>query len=191
MFTDVDFTLNLDSRKYCVPKCWFSPKFIIHKNIMYTNFSSTACYAGLLLAPAEVFGLQPRLFCPMGKKELFTLFVLISGHFWYSVITSVMVNSNLSYFESYPKISKTQKKNQKLQKSQKIRNFKKKSQKIQKIQKNIAKKSNNITINKKIQKNVQIIKNLKKNYFFFYLKLGEKKISSVFFSFFFLPKKCS
>ena len=40
----------------------------------------TARYAGLLLAPAEGFGLWPRLFLPFGqKKELFMLFWPIFG----------------------------------------------------------------------------------------------------------------
>ena len=30
---------------------------------------ATLRYAGLLLAPAEGFGLRPRLFCPSGKKK--------------------------------------------------------------------------------------------------------------------------
>ena len=37
-------------------------------------------YASLLLAPAEGFG--RRFFALQAKKELFTLFVLILGHFW-------------------------------------------------------------------------------------------------------------
>ena len=35
------FTLNPDSRNYSVHRCWFSPKFRIHKNIVFTIFSST------------------------------------------------------------------------------------------------------------------------------------------------------
>ena len=41
----------------------------------------TARYAGLLKAPAEGFGLWPRLFLPYGHKKSITLFVLILGHF--------------------------------------------------------------------------------------------------------------
>ena len=33
------------------------------------NTEDTARYADLLLAPAEDFGLRPRLFCPSGKKR--------------------------------------------------------------------------------------------------------------------------
>ena len=35
------------------------------------------------------------------KKELLTLFVLMLGHFWCSVVTSVMFSSNLSNFEIF------------------------------------------------------------------------------------------
>ena len=36
---------------------------------LYRIFEGTACYAGLLLVPAEGFGLWPSLFCPSGKKK--------------------------------------------------------------------------------------------------------------------------
>ena len=36
---------------------------------IYVVLEDTANYAGLLLAPAEGFGIRPRLFCPSGKKE--------------------------------------------------------------------------------------------------------------------------
>ena len=59
-----------------------------------------AGYTGLLLAPAESFVLQPRPFFALGaKKGLSTLFVLILGHFWCSVVTSVMFSSNHSNIE--------------------------------------------------------------------------------------------
>ena len=45
---------------------------------MLQELEGTARYAGILLAPADGFGLQPRFFfLPMGKKKLFTLFVLL------------------------------------------------------------------------------------------------------------------
>ena len=34
-----------------------------------TELEDTARYAGLLLAPAEGFGLRPRLFLPFGQKK--------------------------------------------------------------------------------------------------------------------------
>ena len=49
----------------------------------------TSHFAGLLLAPAEGFGLQPRFF---------TLIVLILGHFWCSVVTYVTFSSDLNDF---------------------------------------------------------------------------------------------
>ena len=56
----------------------------------------TARYAGLLLAPAEGFGLWPTLFLPFGqKKELFMLFWPIFSNFWCPVVTMVKFSSNL------------------------------------------------------------------------------------------------
>ena len=63
------------------------------------RLEGTARYAGLLLAPAEGFGLRPRLFLPF-------VFLLILGHFWCSVVTSVTFSSNLSNFEKNQKKSK-------------------------------------------------------------------------------------
>ena len=37
------------------------------------QLEGTARYAGLLLAPAEGFGLRPRLFLPFGQKKIFSL----------------------------------------------------------------------------------------------------------------------
>ena len=44
--------------------------------LFYDGLEGAARYAGLLLAPAEGFGLRPRpsansFFCPSGKKNLF------------------------------------------------------------------------------------------------------------------------
>ena len=48
-------------------------KFVIKKKISFTK--DTVRYAGLLIAPAEGFGLRLRLFLPFGqKKELIMLF---------------------------------------------------------------------------------------------------------------------
>ena len=57
----------------------------------------------LLLAPAEGFGLRPRLFLPFGQKKrrFFMLFWLPLGHFWCSVVTSVTFSSNLSNWECH------------------------------------------------------------------------------------------
>ena len=84
-----------------------------------SNLTKTKRYSplrGLLLAPAEGFGLRPRLFCPN----------LV--HFWCSIVTSVMLSSNLSNFEKKSKISlqntkissKNFKKSNNLKKSKKI-----------------------------------------------------------------------
>ena len=59
-----------------------------------------ARYAGLLLAPAEGFGLQPRPFFALrAKKGFLCLFWPNFSHFWWSVVTSVNVSSNLSNFK--------------------------------------------------------------------------------------------
>ena len=50
------------------------------------------------------------------KAELFTLFMLMLGHFRCSVVNSVIFNSNLSNFEKYPKNPPPQKKNLKFPK---------------------------------------------------------------------------
>ena len=70
-------------------------------------------YAGLLLAPAEGFGLRPSLFCPSGKKRAFMLFLPNFGNFWCSVVTVVTFSSNLSNFERNKKKLKKSKKNPK------------------------------------------------------------------------------
>ena len=53
-------------------------------NFKKFKLEGTARYVGLLLAPAEGFGLWPRAL--WAKKELFTLFVPILGLFWCSVV---------------------------------------------------------------------------------------------------------
>ena len=83
-----------------------------------TILEGTTCYAGFLLAPAEGFSLWQRLFCPLGKKGLFTLFVLTLCHFWCSVVTSVTFSSNLSNFDQIQKHLK--KKSQKISRTNKI-----------------------------------------------------------------------
>ena len=44
-----------------------SPSSLI--NGLIDSLEGTARYAGLLLAPAEGFGLRPRLFLPFGKTK--------------------------------------------------------------------------------------------------------------------------
>ena len=100
----------------------------------------TARYAGLPLS-ALAFG--QGFFCPSGKKELLTLFVLMLGHFWCSVVTFVTLSSNSSNFEKNsknpkknPKMSKKIKKKYKISKNPKKKYNMKKSKKSNKIQKN-------------------------------------------------------
>ena len=68
----------------------------------YIILEDKAPYAGFLLAPAESFGLWPRLFLAGQKKTFFTLFMLILGHYWFLVVTSVTFNN----FENHPKNQK-------------------------------------------------------------------------------------
>ena len=69
------------------------------------------CYAGLRLALAKGFGLRPRLLLPFGqKRELFTLFVLILGHFLCSVVTTVTFSSNFINLDNNLKNLENQKK---------------------------------------------------------------------------------
>ena len=78
-----------------------------------------ACYAGLLLAPAE--GFARSFFCPSGKKIAYHT---VLANFWCPVVTLVTFSSNLSNFErnrkkpknpkiiqKIKKVSKNQKKN--------------------------------------------------------------------------------
>ena len=46
----------------------------------------SARYAGLLLAPAECFGLGPRLFLPFGEKKAY---YAVLAHCWCPVVTLV------------------------------------------------------------------------------------------------------
>ena len=85
------------------------------------TLEGTACYAGLLPAPAEGFSLRPKRFLPFGqKKGLFKLFVLILGHLWCLVVTSVTSSSNLYNLENNPKKSEKIPKNPKIKKNKKI-----------------------------------------------------------------------
>ena len=66
----------------------------------------TARYAGLLVAPAEVFGLRPRDFCPSGKRKLIRLVWPILDHFLCPVVTLVTFISNFGNFKKNPKVHK-------------------------------------------------------------------------------------
>ena len=60
-------------------------------------------FAGLLLSPAEGFGLWTRLFFALrAKKELIMLCGSILGHFWCPVVTSITFSSNVSNFKKNP-----------------------------------------------------------------------------------------
>ena len=69
-----------------------------------------ARYAGLILAPAECFGLWPRAFLSFGQKDLNLLFWPISDHFWCLVVTLVSFNSKLSTLKRIQKAKKKKKK---------------------------------------------------------------------------------
>ena len=64
---------------------------ILHVN-MLRKLEGTARYAGLLLAPAEGFGLRPRLFLPFGQKKSFLCSFGLLRPF-------LVFSSNLSNFE--------------------------------------------------------------------------------------------
>ena len=49
----------------------------------------TARYAGLLLAPAESFGLWPRVFLPFGQKNNLSWFLANFRQLWCPVVTLV------------------------------------------------------------------------------------------------------
>ena len=84
------------------------------------------------------FSLRPRLFCPLDIFILFTPFVIILGHFWCSVVTSIKFRTKLSNFET------KQKKILKIQiKSKNSKNVKKSKNKsttfLNKFKKNLKK----------------------------------------------------
>ena len=98
-----------------------------------------------------------RFFALRAKKELFTRFLLILSAFWYLVVNSVTLSSNLSKFEKIPKkIPKIP--------PQKIKKKKLKSHKFVKTQKNPKISTTKNQKNPKIQKNLQKSKTI--NFFF-------------------------
>mgnify|MGYP006908641815 CR=1 FL=1 len=56
------------------------------------------------LTSSSCGGLWPSTKAFWAKNEHLTLFVLILGHFWCSVVTSIMFSSNLGNFGKNPKI---------------------------------------------------------------------------------------
>ena len=111
---------NIQERRYCKPKCETCKAFIrdTRRYSPLRRFTSSSC-RGLRPSAQDFFAL-------CAKKEFFTLFVLILGLFWCSVITSIMFSSNLNNFEN------NQKKSQKIQ-PHKIQKSQKKSRKIIKL----------------------------------------------------------
>ena len=143
--------------------------------VQQEKLEGTAHYEGLLLAPAEGFGL--RFF--QAKKEHLTLFWLTLGHFWHSVVTSVTFSSNLSNFEKKTKKSKKKTPPKKNPKFLKKINLKKKNN-----PKKVLKKSIKTPTIPKINKNCQkILKSQKSIYFFFFFQKSKTS------DFFFQPQK--
>ena len=69
------------------------------------ELEDTARYAGLLLAPAEGFGLRPRLFLPFGQKRAD---YAVLAHFWHFLVSSSNLGnfcSNLSDFARSPVVN--------------------------------------------------------------------------------------
>ena len=89
------------SRVVCMVECSRKVGKCTNKSIL----KGPTRYAGLLLSPVEGFRLRPEAFFALwAKKLLVMLFLLILGHFWYSVVTSVTFSSNFSKFEKNPKL---------------------------------------------------------------------------------------
>ena len=83
----------------------------LYKGTMFLNWITylTRLVFILCLSDSIVQWPPPRRYSPQRRltsKELFTLFVLILGHFWCSVVTSVTLSSNISNFEKKQKKSK-------------------------------------------------------------------------------------
>ena len=87
----------------------------LYKGTMFLNWITylTRLVFILCLSDSIVQWPPTRRYSPprrLTSKELFTLFVLILGHFWCSVVTSVTLSSNISNFERKQKIRKNLKK---------------------------------------------------------------------------------
>ena len=100
-FKSVEFRRFISIWRFCFISSFSTA--LIFKGLL----EGMALYAGQLLAPAEGFGLRPRLFCTSGIKGLICCFVPILGHFWCSVVTLVIFRNNLS--NKNPKKSKKSK----------------------------------------------------------------------------------
>ena len=79
---------------------------VFSKNVHVSmQLEGTARYAGLLLAPAEGYGLRPRFFLPFGQKGAFYAVFAYFRPFWCLVVTLVTLSGNLGNFgqEKTPK----------------------------------------------------------------------------------------
>ena len=100
----------------------------IYLDFYNIELERTVRYASFLLAPAEGFDFRPRFFFALwAKKELFMLIVLILGHFWCSVVTSVTLSSNLNNLKNQTKKSLKNLKISTTKKSLNLQNSKQKS----------------------------------------------------------------
>ena len=87
-------------------ECFPKENFLLREGLQKILYSDNTLPSQCGLTSSSCGGLQPRLFCPLGKKRAFLLFVPILSHFWVSVVTSVTFVSNLSKFEKNPKFKK-------------------------------------------------------------------------------------
>ena len=78
------------------------------------TLEDTACYGGLLLAPAEGLGLPLRIFFPLGQKRAYYAVWPILGYYWCPVATLVTFRSNLSNLKKKKKKLKKTPKNKKI-----------------------------------------------------------------------------
>ena len=83
--------LSLVWKKLCTKVERISFESLSRIPLFRRGLEGTARYAGLLLAPAEGFGLRPRLFLPFGQKRAY---YAVLAHFWQFLVSS----SNLGNF---------------------------------------------------------------------------------------------
>ena len=88
-------------------KSGFSQTFNCNSKLLavYITLEGATRYAGLLLAPAEGFGLRPRAFLPFGQTK--SLFHAVFAYFRPFLVFS----SNIGNFENNPKNPKKNPKN--------------------------------------------------------------------------------
>ena len=78
---------------------------------MFQAFADTARYAGLLLAPAEGFGLRPRVcFALRAKKTNYHAFLANFRQFGFPVVTSVTLKRIQKLKEKNTKVNRKNKK---------------------------------------------------------------------------------